>query len=142
MSITGDPKMNVFRSHTHMLNNPMEFFGRIRAIKHRVHDPDFVAVARTEAMVCAFEGEARPERCDGCRMAGADAVLVHAKRCDADEVKAFTQGWPQPCADFVVPATDASTPISSGESRLPDLPDRLACLLRAIGRPIVEKGGG
>ncbi|MBT1517168.1 isocitrate lyase/phosphoenolpyruvate mutase family protein, partial [Bradyrhizobium sp. SRL28] len=117
------PKMNSFRSHTHLLANPMEVFKRIRAIEHHVREADFVVVARTEAMVCGFELEVALERCNCYRLADADAILVHLKRRDADEVKAFTQAWRQPCPTIIVPTTYASTQISSSDGRLPDRPE-------------------
>ncbi|XSC48357.1 isocitrate lyase/phosphoenolpyruvate mutase family protein [Bradyrhizobium sp. RDT10] len=135
------PKMNSVRSHAHKLANPMKFFGRNQAINHHVRDPNSVVVARAEAMVCSLELEVELERCNCYRVADADAVLVHSKRRDADEVKAFTQAWRQPCPTIIVPTTYASTQISSSDGRLPGRPEELASLLRAVGRPIVEKGG-
>ncbi|RZN13935.1 hypothetical protein CWO89_39040 [Bradyrhizobium sp. Leo170] len=134
------PKMNSFRSHAHLLANPMEVFGRVRAIEQPVRDLDFVVVARMEPTVCRLKLEAALERCNCHRVAGADQSLVHSKRRDAEEIKAFAQAWGAALPRYHRPTTSASTPISFGDSRLPDHREPLASLLRAVGRPTAEKG--
>jgi phosphoenolpyruvate phosphomutase len=105
------PKTNSFvESDQHGLASVPEFCGRIRAAKDTQRDEDFVVVARTEAMVLgAGLGEALL-RAEAYRQAGADAILIHSKRSDANEIGEFAREWAGRHPLVIVPTKYYRTP--------------------------------
>ncbi|MFJ8276558.1 phosphoenolpyruvate mutase [Streptomyces griseoviridis] len=105
------PKMNSFvRGGAQLLADAEEFAGKIGAAKSAQHDPDFVVVARTEALI-AGQGLAEAlRRAELYRCAGADAILVHSARSDADEVRAFKAEWGDRLPVVIVPTKYYRTP--------------------------------
>jgi phosphoenolpyruvate phosphomutase len=87
-----------------------EFAGRIRAGKAAQHDPDFVIVARVEALVVGAGLREALRRADAYARAGADAILIHSVATDADEVLAFKREWGDRLPVVIVPTTYAATP--------------------------------
>jgi phosphoenolpyruvate phosphomutase len=70
-----------------------EFQGKIEAARAARRDPDFMVVARTEALIAGLgQGEAL-KRARAYEAAGADMVLVHSKQKTPDEVEAFVRAW-------------------------------------------------
>jgi phosphoenolpyruvate phosphomutase len=104
------PKSNSFVLRPQLLADVDEFCGRLRAIKDFVPDPQFVLVARTEAFVCGRSLEEALERCSRFHAAGADAVLVHSKLKQPDEILAFMARWKGQCPVAIVPTTYFATP--------------------------------
>lgn len=87
-----------------------EFAGKIRAARDAQRDSDFVVIARTEALITGHGlGEAL-ERAYAYRRAGADAILVHSARPDAQEVFAFKREWGDALPVIAVPTTYHATP--------------------------------
>ncbi len=105
------PKQNSFLDgELQPLADVEEFCGKLHAAKDTQRDPDFVVVARVEALIAGHGlGEAL-RRADRYREAGADAVLIHSKRSQPDEVLAFASEWGDRCPLVVVPTTYYSTP--------------------------------
>lgn len=56
-------------------------------------DPDFCIVARVEAFIAGWGLEEALKRAEAYREAGADAILMHSKRSDANEIEAFIKAW-------------------------------------------------
>ena len=56
-------------------------------------DPDFCIVARVEAFIAGWGLEEALKRAEAYREAGADAILMHSKRSDANEIEAFVKAW-------------------------------------------------
>ena len=56
-------------------------------------DPDFCIVARVEAFIAGWGLEEALKRAEAYRAAGADAILMHSKRSDANEIEAFVKAW-------------------------------------------------
>lgn len=100
------PKTNSFLERSRQQLAPLdEFCGKIRAARSvRVHD-DFVFVARTEAFIAGLGADAALERGAAYVDAGADALLVHSKRDDAADIRAFMAGWDGSAPVIVVPTT-------------------------------------
>ncbi|ASK19753.1 MULTISPECIES: phosphonopyruvate hydrolase [unclassified Halomonas] len=69
------------------------FEGKIRACKAAQLNPDFVVIARTEALIAGLSIETALERAKAYAGAGADAVLVHSKQTTPDEILAFVERW-------------------------------------------------
>ncbi|MFD8679274.1 phosphoenolpyruvate mutase [Streptomyces sp. NPDC059641] len=105
------PKTNSFvRGGAQPLADAEEFAGKLQAAKASQHDPDFVVVARTEALI-AGEGPAEAlRRAELYRCAGADAILIHSARSDASEILSFKAEWGDRLPVVIVPTTYYTTP--------------------------------
>lgn len=104
------PKTNSFIGDDHPLADADEFAGKLRAARDSVNDPDFVIVARTEAMIAGYPVEEALRRAEIYRQAGADAVLVHSRQPNPDQIFAFMRQWSNRCPVIVVPTTYAQVP--------------------------------
>jgi phosphoenolpyruvate phosphomutase len=86
------PKTNSFgASDRQILASVDEFCGKIKAAKDCQLDPDFVVVARVEALIAGAGMEEALRRAEAYHAAGADAVLIHSKKSRADEVVEFAR---------------------------------------------------
>ena len=56
-------------------------------------DPDFCIVARVEAFIAGWGLEEALKRSHAYADAGADAILMHSKRKEPSEIKAFLDAW-------------------------------------------------
>jgi phosphoenolpyruvate phosphomutase len=97
------PKTNSFVDGAPQLADVDEFCGRLRAAADARRHDRFVIVARTEALVAGRGQEEALRRAEAYWRAGADAILVHSARVDADEVVAFKQAWGETLPVVVVP---------------------------------------
>ena len=89
-----------------------EFCGKIRAAKDTQKDPDFVVVARTEAFIAGWGLEEALLRASAYAESGADAILCHSKRNDAEDIAAFMRQWPNDVPVIIVPTTYPKVPMS------------------------------
>jgi phosphoenolpyruvate phosphomutase len=104
------PKRNSLSEGRKKLVDPVEFTGKIKAGKDTQSRADFCIVARLEGFIAgAGLGEVL-RRAHLYADAGADALLVHSKRTDADEVLAFASEWQRPTPLIVVPTTFHTVP--------------------------------
>lgn len=87
-----------------------EFAGKIKAAKDTQQDPDFCVVARIEALIAGWGLEEALKRAEAYHDAGADAILIHSKQPDADQVLAFMDAWQQTCPVVIVPTMYYRTP--------------------------------
>ncbi|NIV10316.1 MAG: phosphoenolpyruvate mutase [Aliifodinibius sp.] len=105
------PKTNSFiRGEQQPLADIQEFCGKIAAAKDTQKDPDFSVVARVEALIAGRGLEEAVRRAEAYFEAGADAILMHSKKADANEVLAFMGEWGDTCPVVIVPTTYYSTP--------------------------------
>ncbi|WP_042471105.1 phosphoenolpyruvate mutase [Bacillus ndiopicus] len=105
------PKTNSFiNGEAQPLADIDEFCGKIKAAKDATIDPDFVVVARVEAFIAGWGLEEAVKRAEAYRQAGADAILMHSKRADATEIKAFMEVWNNRHPVIIVPTKYYSTP--------------------------------
>jgi phosphoenolpyruvate phosphomutase len=70
-----------------------EFQGKIAAARTARRDPDFVIVARTEALIAGLGQEEALKRARAYEAAGADMILVHSRQKTPDEIEAFVKAW-------------------------------------------------
>jgi len=70
-----------------------EFQGKIEAARAARRDPDFVIVARTEALIAGLGQDEALKRARAYEAAGADMILVHSKQKTPDEIEAFVKAW-------------------------------------------------
>jgi len=87
------PKTNSFLGEGQPLADVDEFCGKIKAGKDSQTDPDFSIVARIEALISGWGLDEALRRAEAYHAAGADAVLIHSKKSDAEEVLAFAREW-------------------------------------------------
>ncbi len=70
-----------------------EFAGKITAAVATRTDPDFLIIARTEALIAGL-GEAEAlRRAHAYEAAGADMILVHSRQKTPDEIESFARAW-------------------------------------------------
>jgi phosphoenolpyruvate phosphomutase len=99
------PKINSFADAAQDLLPAAEFAGKIRAGKQAQAGPDFLLIARTEALIAGGElGEAL-ERAHVYAEAGADAVVVHSKSVHPDQVLKFGAAWDLKVPLVAIPTT-------------------------------------
>ncbi|HTE38514.1 MAG TPA: phosphonopyruvate hydrolase [Reyranella sp.] len=70
-----------------------EFQGKIEAARSARRDPDFLIVARTEALIAGLGQDEALRRARAYEAAGADLILVHSKKKTPDEIEAFARAW-------------------------------------------------
>ncbi|MCA6112861.1 hypothetical protein [Bradyrhizobium cenepequi] len=86
------------------------------------------------------EIEVALQRCKCYGVAGLDAILIHSKRDVMPTRSRHSRGHGGSLAPaIIVPTTYASAAISSGNSRLPERPEGLASLLRAIASRLLRR---
>ena len=70
-----------------------EFEGKISAAINTRADPDFLVIARTEALIAGLGEEEALKRAKAYARAGADMILIHSKKKDPAEIESFTRAW-------------------------------------------------
>jgi phosphoenolpyruvate phosphomutase len=70
-----------------------EFQGKIEAARAARADPDFLVVARTEALIAGLGQAEALKRARAYEAAGADMILVHSRQKTPDEIEAFVKAW-------------------------------------------------
>ncbi|MGV7215376.1 phosphonopyruvate hydrolase [Bradyrhizobium sp. UFLA05-112] len=80
-----------------------EFKGKIAAALASRRDPNFLVIARTEALIAGL-GEAEAlKRATAYESAGADMILIHSKQKTPDEVESFVRAWSGNAPIVIVP---------------------------------------
>lgn len=82
---------------------------KIQAAKAAQDDPNFVVIARTEALIAGWGKHEALKRARAYAEAGADAILVHSKAASFEELQDFTADWDNVCPLVCVPTTYADT---------------------------------
>jgi phosphoenolpyruvate phosphomutase len=104
------PKANSFIGEAQPLADIEEFCGRLKAGKDSQVDDDFVIVARTEALISGWPMDEALRRAEAYHAAGADAILIHSKKPDAEQIFEFRRRWGERAPVVIVPTTYHSTP--------------------------------
>jgi phosphoenolpyruvate phosphomutase len=108
----GFPKMNSFIGDRHPLAEIDEFCGRLKAVKDTT-GPDFVLVARIEALIAGHGLDEALTRAHAYAKAGADAILIHSRKAVADEILAFAKEWNNKLPVVIVPTKYYRTPVDA-----------------------------
>jgi phosphoenolpyruvate phosphomutase len=103
------PKMNSFFGGNHALAPVGEVCGKLRACKDAQNDPDFVVVARTEALIAGRPLEEAMARADAYAEAGADALFVHSRESTPVQIVSFMERWAGQLPVLVAPTTYHTT---------------------------------
>lgn len=82
-----------------------EFQGKIEAALHARSDPDFLIIARTEALIADLGQDEALGRAQKYADAGADMVLIHSKSKTREEIEAFASAWSGRVPLAIVPTT-------------------------------------
>lgn len=106
------PKMNSLIGDRHPLADIDEFSGRLRAVKDTVAE-DLVLVARIEALIAGHGMDEAILRARAYADAGADAILIHSRKSNADEVLAFMRTRQSRLPVVIVPTKYYRTPVST-----------------------------
>ena len=104
------PKTNSFIGDGQPLADIDEFCGKIKAGKDSQVDDDFCLVARIEALISGRGMVEALKRAKAYHEAGADALLIHSKQRDPEEILTFLSEWGNRCPVVIVPTTYFDTP--------------------------------
>ncbi|MBI1779267.1 MAG: phosphonopyruvate hydrolase [Proteobacteria bacterium] len=96
-----------------------EFQGKIEAAIATRKDPDFLVIARTEALIAGLGEKEALIRAHAYAEAGADMIFVHSKQKTPDEVESFARAWSGRLPLVLVPTA---------------YPDLDAARIRALGK--------
>ena len=102
------PKMNSFVGDSHRLADVADHVAKLRACRDVVGD-DLVVVARTEALIVGAGMTEALDRAEAYREAGADALFIHSRRADVDEIAEFVGEWGGRLPVVIAPTTYAAT---------------------------------
>ncbi|UCI31769.1 isocitrate lyase/phosphoenolpyruvate mutase family protein [Mesorhizobium sp. B4-1-4] len=80
-----------------------EFQGKIEAAVATRHDPDFLVIARTEALIAGLSEDEALRRGMAYAEVGADMVLIHSKKKDPSEIESFSRAWKGSVPLVIVP---------------------------------------
>ncbi|WP_088625117.1 phosphoenolpyruvate mutase [Oceanicola sp. 22II-s10i] len=105
------PKQNSFLGDAQPLLTIPDFTAKIRAAKDAQSDPDFIFVARVEALIAGRSMQEALDRAGAYRQAGADAILIHSKKADSKEIEEFCRQWDNACPVVIVPTKYHQTPM-------------------------------
>lgn len=105
------PKTNSFiQGEAQPLEDIQTFCGKIQAGKDSQTDDDFCIVARVEAFIAGWGLDEALKRAEAYHQAGADAILIHSKHSQPDEVLEFAAEWANRCPLVLVPTKYYATP--------------------------------
>lgn len=106
------PKLNSFVEGTQDLVPVWDFAAKIAAAVAARRDPDFVVVARLEALIAGLPMAEALLRARAYEEAGADALLIHSKRSEPDEIFEFVDRYDGELPVVVVPTTYARVTVA------------------------------
>jgi phosphoenolpyruvate phosphomutase len=96
-----------------------EFQGKLEAACKTRKDPNFLIIARDEALIAGL-GEAEAlKRAAAYDEAGADMILIHSKKKSPDEIESFVRAWKRETPIVIVPTA---------------YPDMNAARIKALGK--------
>ena len=100
------PKQNSFLENGKQeLLSEKEFVSKIIAGKEAKDNPNFMLIARTEALISGMGMKEAIKRANAYEKAGADAILIHSKQDSPEEVFEFSESWGGTLPLVVVPTS-------------------------------------
>ena len=78
---------------------------KVRACKEAQRTEEFFVIARTEALIAGCDMAEALKRASAYADAGADAILVHSKLAQPDQLAEFAASWDSPVPLVCVPTT-------------------------------------
>jgi phosphoenolpyruvate phosphomutase len=80
-----------------------EFQGKLEAAVHARKDPEFMIIARDEALIAGLGEQVALQRAASYAEAGADMILIHSKQKTPDEIESFINAWRGTIPIVIVP---------------------------------------
>ena len=112
------PKQNsLLKNSIQKLLPEKDFVAKIIAAKESKKDPNFMIIARTEALIAGMGVNEALKRANAYEDAGADAILIHSKKNTPNEIFEFSEKWNEGIPLVVVPTSYPSVKISELISR-------------------------
>ncbi len=100
------PKVNsLFAGGRQELAPVYEFVGKILAATNARRDPDFMVIARVEALIAGWGQQEALDRARAYADAGADAILIHSRSSTVGQIAEFIAAWDFRAPLVVVPTT-------------------------------------
>ncbi len=99
------PKVNSFVPGRQELASIAEFCGKLAAAKAAKRSPDFLVIARVEALIAGWGMDEALKRAKAYMDAGADAILIHSKSKEPGEIRTFLTAWKKQGPIVLVPTT-------------------------------------
>lgn len=88
------PKQNsLLEDGKQELLSEKDFVAKIIAAKNAKNNPDFMIIARIEALIAGLGIQEALKRATAYENAGADAILIHSKKNTPDEIFEFCDTW-------------------------------------------------
>ena len=110
------PKQNsLLEGGQNDLLSEKEFVAKILAAKEAKQDENFLVIARIEALISGLGMQEALKRADAYEKAGADAILIHSKEKNPDEIFEFTESWKGNIPIVAIPTTYDHVKISELE---------------------------
>jgi len=107
------PKQNSLLKNSIQKLLPEKYFvAKIIAAKESKKDPNFMIIARTEALIAEKGMDEALRRAKAYEKAGADAILIHSKKNTPNEIFEFSEKWDEGIPLVVVPTSYSSVKIS------------------------------
>jgi len=82
-----------------------DFVAKLIAAKNAKKNPDFMIIARVEALIAGLGVQEAIKRANAYFNAGADAILIHSKQKSPDEIFEFCNEWKNDIPLVVVPTS-------------------------------------
>jgi phosphoenolpyruvate phosphomutase len=100
------PKQNsLLKDGKQELLSEKDFVAKIIAAKTAKNNPNFMIIARIEALIAGHGIEEALKRATAYEIAGADAILIHSKKNTPDEVFEFCNTWNGNIPIIAIPTT-------------------------------------
>ena len=107
------PKQNsLLENGQNDLLSEKEFVAKILAANEAKNSKDFLIIARIEALISGLGMKEALKRADAYEKAGANAILIHSKQKNPDEIFEFTDTWKGNIPIAVIPTTYDSVKLS------------------------------
>lgn len=106
------PKQNsLLETGKHELLPEKDFVAKIISAKNAKIDPNFMIIARVEALIANLGIDEALKRASAYEKAGADAIIIHSKKNSPDEIFEFTDKWDGSAPLVVIPTSYGSVTI-------------------------------
>jgi phosphoenolpyruvate phosphomutase len=99
------PKINSFANREQKLVSVREQVGKLRCSVDARRSRDFAVIARNETLISGGTIDQALDRCHAYAEAGADAIFIHSKRKDPDQIIDFVGRWNARLPIVIAPTT-------------------------------------
>ena len=112
------PKENsLFKDGKQEMISKKDFVAKLIAAKNAKKNPDFVIIARTEALIADLGVEEALDRATAYEKAGADIIFVHSRKKNPEEIFEFYEKWKGKTPLMAVPTAFPTVALDELKSR-------------------------